>query len=123
MSRCVTPVDRFTVLFLFGFGHGRSITQQNPPLFSFRRGFFLFFFYVYIRSQAPFPEQRFMLSPSGCTSGIDFIKGFGVFFSELFGLESHSVQEVVKHQFTQSGRFMSIDAFSEKAEERQSQQR
>lgn len=32
------------------------------------------------------------------------------------------MQEVVKHQFTQSEQFMGVDAFSEKAEERQSQQ-
>lgn len=32
------------------------------------------------------------------------------------------MQEVVKHRFTQSGRFMGVDASSEKAEERRSQQ-
>lgn len=56
ITSCVTPVDHIMFLFLYSFGHGQSITQHKPPLFSFSWSL-----YVHIYAQMLFPEQKCML--------------------------------------------------------------
>lgn len=72
ITSCVTPVDHIMFLFLYSFGHGQSITQHKPPLFSFSWSF-----YVHIYAQMLFPEQKCMLH---C---LNLWNRFNIFWAEV----------------------------------------